>query len=313
MAPAIKVLRWLCISVVMFSAANAQALQKPGDGPKVPECRDGAANVFVRTTVWGVQSKSYIQGLTVDMFRIDGDEGTFDIKCFSSGDEPMDVGFVIDRSSSMSKEFLRLSGGGMRAFIDNSHPDNRYFAVGFDQEAVTLLELTNDPTEVSAFLDKVNGWTRKGKTAIYDALSMSAGKFTTDGSRKKVLIVFADGDDNYSTKGEGAVKKELRAANIRVYFARAEDPQDSYNDTRVNADSRVMRLTAETRGGMISVTLKIGFESHLKAFARSLRNQYTIGINPKKQLNKFQPIIFRVFRPKQSEEVRTNGTGHIFY
>ena len=313
MTPALKILRLMFVCVLAIKIASAQQPPQPSSPSVLPKCGDDIAKVLVHTPVWGMASKKYIQGLSVDRFRIAGGEGTFDLKCFSSPDDPIDVGFVIDRSSSALKDSLRLSSQGIRSFIDESNKDNRYFAVGFEKEPTSLMELTNDRTSIDDFLTTLDGLKRQGRTALFDAISMSLSGFATDRDRRKVLIVFADGDDNYSSRDEDDVLDELRAANVRVYFVALVASTVQMDNTKVSAEGRMSRISGVTRGGLVVTTPKSGVDRILKGMARTLRNEYTIGISPERPLNKFQPIQFRILLPKEFEQVRTFGTGQIYY
>lgn len=313
MTPTLKILRLMFVCVVALSIASAQPTPQPAPPNVLPKCGDDNAKVFVHTPVWGMVSKTYIQDLSAEKFRIDGDEGMFDLKCFSSPDEPIDAGFVIDRSSSALKDSLRLTSQGIRLFIEESNKDNRYFAVGFEQAPTSLMGLTNDRSSIDEFLATLDGLKRQGRTALYDAISMSLSGFAKDSDRRKVLFVFADGDDNYSSRDEDDVLDELRAANVRVYFVALVASSVQMDNTKVNAERRMSRLSAVTRGGVVVTTPKSGIDRILKGMARTLRNEYTIGISPQRALNKFQPIQFRIMLPKQFEQVRTFGTGQIYY
>lgn len=313
MTPAHKIFGLIVVCVLTLTITNAQPPPRPSSPNVLPKCTDDIARVFVHTPVWGMVSKKYIQGLSVDSFRIAGGEGTFDLKCFSSPDEPIDVGFVIDRSSSALKDSLRLSSQGIRSFIDESNKDNRYFAVGFEKEPASLMELTNDRTSIDDLLTTLDRLKRQGRTALYDAISMSLRGFAKDGERKKVLIVFADGDDNYSRQDEDDVLDKLHAANVRVYFVALVASTVQMDNTKVSAEGRMSRISGVTRGGLVVTTPKSGVERILKGMARTLRNEYTIGISPERPLNKFQPIQFRILLPEEFEQVRTFGTGQIYY
>jgi Mg-chelatase subunit ChlD len=90
--------------------------------------------------------------------------------------------------------------GGATAFADASHPTDEIFALAFN-EAVTPALLpsapfTSDCTVLRAALERsVNG---RGRTPLYDAISIGVDYLSRGSRERKVLIVLSDGGDNAS-------------------------------------------------------------------------------------------------------------------
>jgi hypothetical protein len=311
----ISLIATCCLVFVAGSEGLGQSSADAQPETILPPCSEDVAKVRVQTTVMGVQSKAFLKGLTADKFRLRSGSEIFDFQCFSPPDQSYSVGFVLDYSSSMKPHGTELVLKGIAAFIHAANPSNIYFSIGFGSEPFVLLEPTSDTKRVVEFLSDAAKRKRSGRSSLNDAVEMAMGKFPAKNSRRRILLIMSDGDDNYSRlSNSDKVAKRLRLANVRAFAAKIYDGDALRNWMQQSTEiGRLGNFISETGGTGVWLTSVASSEKYFESLSRTLREEYTLGFTPKKAEGKWRPLEYAVKLPRDFEPVTTSGVPRFYY
>ncbi len=125
---------------------------------------------------------------------------------------PLHIGLLFDTSESMDKD-LAFSRNAAIKFL-------KTFSKAVD---FTLVEFADDvraarfaQAEFPRLVERIRGSKAKGRTSLYDAVTVYLGSaFDQDG--RKVLVIFTDGDDTSSSRRWDETLRLLRASDVTVY------------------------------------------------------------------------------------------------
>jgi VWFA-related protein len=212
-------------------------------------------------------------------------------------DNPLRVGILLDVSDSTRKVW-RQTRAALAEFLQQlMGPQDETLIVAFDSK-VELQRMINQPQQAAALIPELRG---SGPTAIYDALYSVCQHpaFSEAGvPRRSALILFSDGEDNFSIHGldqaiAGAESRGIAVYTISVSRKRGED-----------SGERVLRKLAESTGGRAFV-LKQDRElrAALEVIRSEMRSYYLLYYHPP---NEVRPREFRHVRV-----VPTQNTGPV--
>ena len=297
--------------------AGSVSGQKPivaNEQRAIPQCDNSNTKVAAITAIRGLKSGSFISNLTADKFRVSSDREVFEVQCFSTIDEPLTVGIIIDLSSSIKKSSLTAAIRGVRKFMGNSNPRNTYFFVGFSGRPSLLLKSTNDTNQIDAFLANATGFQTRGKTAFHDAIGFAIGNLPVESSHRRVFLIFSDGEDNNSENGSrDALKKKLRDLSVRTYIATFITPRESITQEMIFNRIGLRRFAAETRGVFFTAEKETVVTDYFAQLGMRMRNEYRIGFNPAEIQEKWRPLTFEVKVPKDFEQISITGSEAFYY
>lgn len=114
-----------------------------------------------------------------------------------------------------------------------------------------------------------------GQTALYDALIQAAKTLASNAPARRVLLLFSDGEDNYSRATLAEAIAALQRWNIVVYSITAHSSRLEY------PGDRVLRRIAWATGGR--AFLLPGYRRTSRIFAqveKDLLGQYVVGFRP---------------------------------
>ena len=125
---------------------------------------------------------------------------------------PLHIGLLFDTSESMDRD-LAFSRNAAIKFL-------KTFSKAVD---FTLVEFADDvraarfaQAEFPRLVERIRGSKAKGRTSLYDAVTVYLGSaFDLDG--RKVLVIFTDGDDTSSSRRWDETLRLLRASDVTVY------------------------------------------------------------------------------------------------
>jgi VWFA-related protein len=132
-----------------------------------------------------------ITNLTRNSFSIFEDGVKQEILSFRPSSEPFSVVVVLDMSGSTLpfRQTIRMSAS---RFIDALAPDDRVAVIEFYDKINLRNDFTTDRNTIFHSIEVANG---RGKTQLYKALDMALDKLSSEGSRRKAIIVLTDGVD----------------------------------------------------------------------------------------------------------------------
>jgi len=173
-----------------------------------------------------------IDGLTSENFRVYEDGKLREIRTVKSENTALSVGFLVDLSDSMTKNFRnnkisRVDWGrqSMLDFLQDSNESNEYFLILFGKESKIVSDFNNRDEVVKVIKENSNFDAHKqSKTKLYDAIVMALKQMTKAKNKRQVLYVLSDGQDNQSDYKLKELQSLVKQNNIIIYFVAVYDP-----------------------------------------------------------------------------------------
>ena len=139
-----------------------------------------------------------------------------------------------------------------------------------------------------------------GQTALYDALVAAAGRLQSKGPAPRVLILFSDGEDDYSRTTLAEAMAMLQQENIAVYSITAHSASLEYPGDRV-----LQQLAAATGGRAFVLRNYEGTDRIFAEVENELRAQYVAGFRPVGRLTAGEFHSVKVVALKRGTTIRT--------
>jgi Ca-activated chloride channel family protein len=234
-------------------------------------------------------SGKFVSGLTQDAFQVLEDGVPQKITAFANESTlPLSIGLLIDVSDSQSK-FLKRHTKDVETFLEQIlRPQDQVFAICFGDHLRLTTDLTSSPTQVIEGLtsfDKGRGDfpeiapdpTRNGGTALFDAVYSSVQeKLLTASGRRRVLILFSDGEENSSARDEVEAIAAAQGADTLIYAVRyTQVHHDKLTAGNHQGIANLKHITAQT-GGTDYDGLRTDLPQAFHQIADELRSQYSI-------------------------------------
>ena len=217
-------------------------------------------------------------GLIKSDFTVN-DKTPQEITFFSSSDEPISVGIVLDASGSMGTpgddRFKRIKES-LAHFMRQSHQENEYFLLGFNKRPQLLIDWTRDG---NAVLEKLGSVETKFYTAFYDACYLALNKLARGRHPKRVMLLISDGLDNESKYTFRELKRSLKESDILLY-AIGMLPGDSGSSLSIEGQSILEELASDAGGKAFFPASGAELNEILKLIGYELRRQYLLGFKP---------------------------------
>ena len=219
---------------------------------------------------------AFIEGLPAEAFSIVEDGQPQTLRLFADTDTPVTVGLLVDSSASMhASRHLIITGAA--AFAAASHPQDEVFALAFNEDVTAALPasapFTNDSVVLEAALER--SVSARGRTALYDAISLGVDYLSRGSRERQVLVVLSDGGDNASRATRTAAVRKAQASNAVIYTIALIDPLSR------DANPALLEELAQASGG---VSFRPGdpraIAEALGQVARHIRHGYTLGYVP---------------------------------
>ena len=245
-----------------------------------------------------------VQDLKVDDFEVKEDGAVQSVTYFSvsSGLDavPLHVGLLFDISESMQRD-LSFSRNAAIKFL-NTFPK----AVDF-----TLVEFSDDvraarfsQAEFPRLVERIRSGKAKGRTSLYDALTVYLTSAFEQAGRK-VLVIYTDGDDTSSSRTWTATLRSLRASDVTVYpigfFA-------GRGSARMMLESRLTEMARLTGGRAVFPESMKALEPVYSSIAEEIHGQYLLGYVPTNATRdgKWRKVEIKLKRaPSERLQIRT--------
>ena len=157
----------------------------------------------------------------------------------------LDLGLLMDTSASMLQE-LKLSQEAAVRFLESIPRARDLVTIFFDNDIrISRYNSENQQGLFERIADAKGG----GDTALYDAVSVYLSR-VQDGSGRKILVLFTDGEDTRSALGLGDVLQLIRASGVTIYpiaFTSGFAP----GSARALRSKSVLDQMAEVTGGQV--------------------------------------------------------------
>jgi len=215
----------LALLAALIAAGTSAAPPRPSPEPpdSVFVFPVALEEVHVSLSVRDAKGKP-VTSLTVDDFEVTEDGRPQTIQLFARGvDEgqdsaaarealALDLGLLLDTSSSMLKE-LKLSQEAATRFLEAIPRARELYTIFFDED---IRVSRYDSENQQGLYDRIHAAKGGGNTALYDAIAVYLSR-VQDGSGRKVLVLFTDGDDTRSALAFPDVVKLVRSGRVTIY------------------------------------------------------------------------------------------------
>ena len=218
-----------------------------------------------------------VPGIDREDFEVREDGVVQPVTYFSAGTAadavPLHLGLLFDTSESMQKE-LTFSRNAAIKFL-NTFPK----AVDF-----TLVEFDDDvraarfsQTEFPRLVERIRSRKAKGRTSLYDAMTIYLGSAFDQGGRK-VLVLYTDGGDTSSSRSWDETVRLLRASDVTVYSIGFV--ANSRGSERLGLQSKLTEIARVTGGKAVFPGSMKELEPVYDTIADEIHAQYLLGYVP---------------------------------
>lgn len=240
----------------------------------------------------------------------DGSEQT--VRYFANQRQlPLSIGILVDASDSQDK-FVKDHEKEIEAFLrEVMEPRDRAFAICFGNHLRLTSDWTNAPPEILQNIRSFNKGERNfpeladlGKddsrvlgTALYDAVYTGVmEKMTTEQGRRKVLIIFSDGEENSSEHDLIDAIEAAQNADVLVYALRTAELKHGKMNARNRYGMRVLDHMTEATGGQAFDVHSTKVSADFQSIAADLRSLYEVGYysTNKERDHRFRKVTIRV-------------------
>lgn len=265
-------------------------------------------------------SGALVPDLTREDFSILEDGVPQTIRFLSHSEQlPLSIGLVIDASGSQEK-FIENHERDIAEFLRQTvAPDDRVFAVCFGNHIRLVSDWSNDQGAIMAALRSYDKGQRDFRelgpkenrdlgTALDDAVFFSTTeKMAAVRQRRKVLIVFSDGEENSSEHDLLDAIEAAQDADLLVYAIRYTQLKHGNMNARDRYGVRELdHLTSQT-GGKSYDSQSIEVSEAFTEITRELRSLYGVAYQSTNTVRDgtFRKIIIRSTRPGIIVRART--------
>jgi Ca-activated chloride channel family protein len=247
----------------------------------------------------------YVPDLTAADFAIFEEGRRQAISHFASGDVPIDVGFLLDTSSSMRAN-LGLAQKAARGLRQRLRDGDRAAVAGIGSSVSLLQPMTPDLARVDEALRSTRA---DGSTALYDAVYIVLRQYQQERQdstevRRQVIVLLSDGIDTASHVTFEDVLDLVRRVEATIYVVSlGKDPALSKNvvgDRRTFESAHALNTLARESGGRL-FTPRTARElpAIYDAIAEELSHQYVIGYLPSQGASDtFRRVSVGVLQPR---------------
>ncbi len=254
--------------------------------------KSGTSIVAVLSTVTDAQGR-LVPNLERDQFTILDNGKPQEITFFQNETQPFTVVVMLDFSFSMTSH-LDLLKAATEQFLIRMLPEDKGQVGAFSDKIEFSGTFTNDRDDlIGALKDLQFG----NPTRLYDAVDASIDMLEEVPGRK-IVLVFTDGDDTASRKGQGDVLDRAREQEIMIYAIGLE--AEFFNGQRMQRsrpDRGLRKLAEETGGGYFELKKTDDLAPTFTRVAQELHSLYALGFTPTVFAGKEHKLEVRVKTP----------------
>jgi VWFA-related protein len=202
-------------SAITGAAAPAKSAQTASGSGPVPETdvvfRASGRLVEVWATVTDNRGR-HIDNLTADQFTVMEQKTAQPLAAFESQSSPVSVALLLDTTGSMQAALPALKNAALD-LIGDLRTEDSVAVYCFNKTVTELQGFTTDKGSAKRAVLRTQA---SGPTALYDALTR-VGRDFSGRAGKKVIVVFTDGDDNFSMLTSDTAIMRAKTAGVPVY------------------------------------------------------------------------------------------------
>jgi Ca-activated chloride channel homolog len=262
-----------------------------------PTFRSDTRIVPVMATVLDTDGR-LVPNLEKEEFTVFDNGKPQELALFESTVEPFTGVVMLDFSGSMTAN-LKLLKQGTEQFLMRMLPGDKGQVGAFSDKIMFSGRFTNDRDSLIRALDDLQ---YGNPTALYDAIDASMDRLTNLEGRK-VVLVFTDGDDNYSKVKYNAVRDRARDRDIMIY---AIGLRSVVGGTITKPDANLRKLADSTGGGYFELKHTDELGPTFTRVAQELHSLYMLGFTPQSLDGKEHKIEVRLKQPTMKVRARTS-------
>ena len=264
-----------------------------------PTFRSSTRIVPVVATVIDEEGR-FVPGLEQDQFTILDNGMPQDITFFQNDILPFTAVVMLDYSASMTANLDRLQAAAEQ-FVLRMIPEDKGQVGSFSDKIQFSGTFTNDRDDlIFALRDLQFG----NPTRLYDAVNESMAMLRGV-ERRKVVLVFTDGDDTASRVGMGDVLDRAKEEEVMVYAIGLESEFfNGQRRVRTRPDRGLKRLAEETGGGYFELKKTDDLAPTFTRVAQELHSQYTLGFTPTVLDGREHKLVVRIKTPGMTVRAR---------
>ena len=238
--------------------------------------KSGTSVVGILSTVIDGQGR-LIPNLEQEEFAIFDNGKPQEITFFQNETQPFEIVVMLDFSASMTAN-LDLLRAATEQFILRMLPDDKGQVGAFSDKIEFSGRFTSDRDDlIHALKDLQFG----NPTRLYDAIDASIDVLDEAKGRRKIVLVFTDGDDTASRRGQGEVMQKAKTKEVMIYAIGLES--EIFNGQRIQRtrpDRGLRKLAEETGGGYFELKKTDDLAPTFTRVAQELHSLYALGFTP---------------------------------
>jgi Ca-activated chloride channel family protein len=213
---------------------------------------------------------------------------------------PLHIGLLFDTSESMERDMPFSRNAAIR-FLNTFPTAADFTFVGFADE---VRAARFSQSEFPRLVERIRSSKAKGRTALYDAVSVYLGS-AFDQTGRKVLVIYTDGGDTSSTRTWDETLRLLRASDVTVYPIGFLASRGS---GRFMQQSQLAEMARLTGGRAVFPGTMKELEPMYSEIAAEIHAQYVLGYVPTNAVRdgKWRKVEIRLKRPSSERlQLRT--------
>jgi Ca-activated chloride channel homolog len=245
-----------------------------------------------------------VSDLKAEDFDVQEDGAKQTVSYFSSGagDEgvPLHVGLLFDTSESMDRDMPFSRSAAIR-FLNTFPKAIDFTFVGFADE---VRAARYSQAEFPRLVERIRSSKAKGRTALYDAVTVYLGS-AFDQTGRKVLVLYTDGGDTSSSRTWDQTIRLLRTSDVTVYPIGFLASRGS---ARLMQQSQLIEMARLTGGRAVFPGSMKELEPMYSQIAAEIHAQYVLGYVPTNAARdgKWRKVEIRLKRPSSERlQLRT--------
>ena len=258
-------MRPLLVAAVLIAASGTALLSQQ------PTFRADTQLVSIYATVTDGHTR-LVTDLAAEDFEVLDDGKPQQIALFANTAQPIAAVLVLDTSIYTTLSFDRIRDAAEQ-FVFRLRPDDLARVCAFNDKIQFGAQFTGDRDVLAREVREVD----YGNGArLYDALAVSIEQLKAL-DRRRVILLFTDGDDTGSRTNLSAIAHEARAADVMVYAIALEGREfngDEFVDSE--PDPGLQRLATETGGGYFELERARNLGATFTRVAEELHSQYAL-------------------------------------
>jgi Ca-activated chloride channel homolog len=256
--------------------------------------------VPVYVTVTDAQGR-LVPGLTKEDFQVLDNNKPQEISLFDNAIRPISAVVMLDTSGSMTMN-LDLVKQAAEQFVIRLLPEDEAVIGAFNDKVEFASDtFSNDRDELAASIKELDFG---NATRLWDAADESLNRLQA-AEKRRVIVLFTDGDDTGSRADLGKVVDRARAEEVMIYSIGLESVMAPGGRVIRTRPSRGLKRAAEeTGGGFFELTKTEELGPAFTRVAQELHSQYLLGFSPRQLDNKVHRLDVKVSKPELKARAR---------